>query len=169
MENNNSNYDHSAVGQINKSERMDSSKLFGAKSQEFTGDSLYSPLHLHQGDLLSETQYQGEDSPSPNLATTFDTLSQHNHKKHCVRFSPLNEQEENSSKMPWKVHQDSNKGDDREQHYLSSGLNSQAELEVLYASRGAEIKKLTLELHQLQHKAALAGNLFQQNVTDFTS
>ena len=142
------NYEHSASA---------SSKALAENHAEFNGNSLYSPLYLHQADLMSETQYHS--SENQNLASTsFDSLSQHNHKKHCVRFSPLEEPADSSPHLHRQLNQDSNADNMREHHYLSSGLNSQAELEILYAARGSEIKKLTLELHQLQHKTALLGN-----------
>ena len=41
--------------------------------------------------------------------------------------------------------------------YLSSGLNTGSELEILYSARGAEIAKLSAELNEARHRVAILG------------
>ncbi len=140
-----------------KSPELDSdpSKYNSSKDLGYAGNSLYSPLHQQNGDL-SETQYPGVDNPSIN--SSFNSWTQNNHKKNCVRFSPAEESKPNSYR-PQQWNQMSNE-EDTEKHYLSSGLNSQAEMNILYAARGTEIAKLTTEVHQLHHKVALLGKFY---------
>jgi len=105
-------------------------------------DSIYSPVHETIG---STTQYPDidESSKPTNNNTPFTSIS-HSHKKHCVRFSPI---------------EDTKTIEDTEKDYLSSGHNSKQELEILYGARGLEISKLTAEVHDLRHKVILLGKL----------
>ena len=125
-----------------------------SKDQSYPGNSLYSPLHQQTGDL-SETQYPGVNDPSNNSSLNSWSQQQNSHKKNCVRFSPAEENKPNTYRPHNWNH--SNNEEDVERHYLSSGLNSKGEMEILYAARGNEITKLTTELHQLHHKVALLG------------
>ncbi len=129
-----------------------SPNYLAAKQQDYIGDSLYSPINL-PGDL-SETQYH--DSATSTTSPR-NSVSQHQHKKHCVRFSGQEDTDSESyNHQKWRSSPGYNYNN-KEQQYLSSGLNSQAELEILYDARGTEIQKLSAELHKLQHKVALLG------------
>lgn len=95
-----------------------------------------------------------QDIPADSESNmSFSSWSKNNHKKNCVRFSPLEESKTNSYRPSWNRSNE----EEIEKHYLSSGLNSQAELEILYAARGTEISKLNSEIHHLHHKVALLG------------
>ena len=128
----------------------DSSKHNFSKDQEHVEDSLYSPLHHERNEDLSETQYHGNS----NNMSSFNAWSHNRLKKSCVKFSPVEENKTNTFKRPHSNHEIEA---EKENHYLSSGLNSQAELEILYAARGTEISQLTAELHQMHHQVALLG------------
>ncbi len=145
---------HFPKHQSDKSQEFpsDSSKHNFSKDQEYAGNSLYSPLHHEGNGDLSETQYHGVDNPSNT--SSYNAWSQNSHKKNYVRFSPLEESKTNTYNRPRWSHSNE---EDVEKQYLSSGLNSQAELEILYAARGTEISQLTAELHQLHHQVALLG------------
>ena len=141
----------------NQSRDSSATQFLAKKNVDFNGDSLYSPLHLGEKDnYLSETQYRSVDEHSLNSSPPVKAANtQPNSKKHSVRFSSLDDPQQDSFKPNWKY----NDVGAREQHYLSSGLNSEAELEILYAARGSEINKLSAEVHQLHHKTALLGKI----------
>lgn len=134
-------------------------KYLSTKQQDYVSDSLYSPINL-PGDL-SETQYH--DSATSTTSPP-NSISQHQHKKHCVRFSGQEDIDlESYTHQKWRSSPGYNYNN-KEQQYLSSGLNSQSELEILYDARGTEIQKLSDELHKLQHKVALLGTKLSQFV-----
>ena len=152
---------HSNYQQSNQSGDISGTQFSSNKKVEFNGDSLYSPLHPGETADLSETQYRSVNDCSMNNSSSVKSNSQQqNPKKHSVRFSPMDDQTMDSYKPQWKYNGGGG-GDSREQHYLSSGLNSEAELEILYAARGSEINKLTSEIHQLHHKTAILGKSFK--------
>lgn len=151
-------HDHSASKlSVNQSQQMqtDVSRYNSSKDQGYAGNSLYSPLNQDKNDDLSETQYHEVGNPGPSNNTSLNSWAQSSHKKNCVRFSPMEENKTQLYRQQW----DYNYEDAREQHYLSSGLNSQTEMETLYAARGKEIAKLSAEIHQLQHNVALLGRV----------
>lgn len=130
--------------------QSDSSKQNISQGQEYLGDSLHSPIHRQQNEDMPEPLHQ--DIPADSESNmSFSSWSKNNHKKNCVRFSPLEESKTNSYRTSWNRSNE----EEIEKHYLSSGLNSQAELEILYAARGTEISKLNSEIHHLHHKVAL--------------
>jgi hypothetical protein len=145
---------HRNYQQSNQSRDISETQYSTQKKTEFNGDSLYSPLHPGDKADLSETQYRSVNDHSVNSSSSVKSNAQHNPKKHSVRFSPMDDPTVDSFKPQWKYN-----GGDSEQHYLSSGLNSEAELEILYAARGSEINKLTSEVHQLHHKTAILGKV----------
>ena len=120
-------------------------------SQEYQGDSLYSPIH--DGKDLSTTQYHQIDLMNTIENGSSAKSATHSQKKLGVRFSQIEETASKSYKQLWSRHIE-----DAENDYLSSGLNSQAELEILYAARGTEVAKLSSEVQGLKHKVALLGN-----------
>lgn len=122
------------------------------QDQEYLGDSLHSPIHRQQTGNMPEPLHQ-DITVDGESNTSFNTWSQNSHKKNCVRFSPLEETKTNSYQPTWNHSSE----EEIEKHYLSSGLNSQAELEILYAARGTEISKLMSEINHLHHKVALLG------------
>lgn len=115
--------------------------------------SLYSPVNEGH-ESLSETQYHDTESCNPNNGLNSDSWVKEGLKKSNVKFSPLQNNKSNKSQQWGKSK------DESEKHFLASGLNSQAELEILYAARGSEISNLTDELHQLNHKVALLGIIY---------
>lgn len=119
-------------------------------------DSLYSPLHLKDGNL-SETQYNhvGHESSSNSLGH----MPLRTKKKNSVQF---HSSEENLIK-PYKSNWHQAPEDENENRYISSGLNSQKELEVLFETQSSEIAKLKTEIHHLHHKVALLGK--EENVS----
>ncbi|KAI9557077.1 hypothetical protein GHT06_016875 [Daphnia sinensis] len=149
--------DFEATGQhsrlhLEKSQEFqsDSSKQNMSQGQEYLGDSLHSPIHHRQNEDMPESLHQ--DTPADSESNmSFGTWSKNSHKKNCVRFSPLEESKTNPYRPSWNHSNE----EEIEKHYLSSGLNSQAELEILYAARGTEISKLNSEIHHLHHKVAL--------------
>jgi len=119
------------------------------RNNQYNGDSLYSPINNTN---ISTTQYLDvEDSSRPTNNNSLYTSKSLSQKKHCVRFSQVEDTETIHYSSKWMHETD----EEREKHYLSSGLNSKEELEVLYGSRGSEISKITADLHDLRHKVVL--------------
>ena len=116
---------------------------------------MYLKTHPQQVQQKKSFSFPAEWNEIVDTPTRCFWWSQNSNKKNCVRFSPLGENKTNTyNRLQWNH---SNDEEDMEKHYLSSGLNSQAELEILYAARGTEISQLTAELHQLHHQVALLG------------
>ncbi len=131
-----------AMGSILTGQSGDDGNLkFLGTEDKFQQDSLYSPLHENQ------------DSSAAQLSLNNNSLLKSTHKNTRVRFGPLFEESGSQSYQPtWRA-----KLEETEREYLSSGLNSRSELDILYAARGSEITKLEIQLHQLQHKLAMLG------------
>lgn len=157
--------DHLSKLSVNQSQEIqaDASKYNSSKDHGYAGNSLFSPLHQDKEDDLSETQYHGVDNSGPSNNASFNSWAQSSHKKNCVRFSPIEENTTKTYRKQWNY----NVEDVSEKHYLSSGLNSQDEMETLYAARGKEISKLTAEIHQLQHSVAILGGFSQLTLIIF--
>lgn len=153
MEASHDNHNFSSGGTNQGHNQSDSSNYVPMGNHGYNGNSLYSPIHA-QGDL-SGSQYNGTENPSSSNPS-LELLSKVPHRKHCVRFSALDDSK--SIRQEWVPHSDAT-NDKAEQHYLSSGLNTQEEFKILYAARESELKKMSSQLLRLQHKTALLGIL----------
>lgn len=123
------------------------------KNHPYLENSLYSPLQQHNGEDLSETQYHGVDNHTPSNVSSFNSWIPKDHRKDFDKFTIEGEKNIHSYRKQW----DYTTQDQTEQNYMSSGLNSKEEIEILYAARGMEISKLTAEIQQLHHTVALLG------------